>query len=173
MPCSDAMITNELITATPDMRVEDALELFQKHRIRSVPIVDADGKFLGIFNFHHLLNSILPAPLGLQKEDRRMRAFDLSLDHLTGQTEWLASRLQSLMERKLEAVMVRDIETVDPDTPLREGVRLMANNGSPLPVVDEKTGKLAGLISSQSAIRTILQIKADIKRRKPVEEISS
>lgn len=48
----------------------------------------------------------------------------------------------------------------------------MANNGSPLPVVDEKTGNLVGLISSQSAIRTILQIKADIKRRKPVDEIS-
>ncbi|HDO33520.1 MAG TPA: CBS domain-containing protein, partial [Chromatiales bacterium] len=40
--------------------VAGALELLLKHRYRSIPIVDADRKFIGLFEARHLLGLLLP-----------------------------------------------------------------------------------------------------------------
>lgn len=164
MPCSNAMIT-DVVTVTPEMSVEEALVLFQEKGIRGAPVVDENGKFLGLLNFKYLLDKILPAPLAMQSEIRMLKSMNLSLDHLPGQSQWLAGRLQKLLDDPVKSVMKKDVSVVHPYTPLREAVRIMVLQGSPLPVVDDKTDELLGLISSQGAIKVLLQVKADLKRK--------
>ena len=54
-------------------------------------------------------------------------------------------------------------DRVNPDTPLREGMRLMVKNRSPLPVVeDDGSNKMVGIISSQSVVATLMAVKNDI-----------
>ena len=57
-PCSDAMIKN-ILTVTPDQTVNEVLEIFEKNDIRSVPVVDQDGKLMGLFGLKHILLGLL------------------------------------------------------------------------------------------------------------------
>lgn len=170
MPCIDAMIKGEIITATPQTTVEDVIDLFDKHSIRSVPVVNEDGTLAGLFNFHQLLTTILPTSVDLGEGVRQLKNFDISLVHVSGQAAWLAGRLKDNLDKPLSDIMVTDPKFVHPETPLREGVRLLAQYCSPLPVTDAKTGKLVGLISSQSALKALLKMKTDLKRGRPVED---
>ncbi len=170
MPCSDAMVT-EVISARPDQTVADALALFDKHGIRSVPVVDEKNQVIGLFNFSHLLHSILPVPVTLSSGFGRLKNMDISLDHLNGASPWVAKRLNIMLPKTLKEVMIKDPRTVRPDTPLREGVRLLVKYGSPLPVVKSETDKtLVGLISSQGTVSALMGIASHLEQGKEVNE---
>ncbi len=161
MPCINAMVEGDIISATPKTTLAEALDLFEKHGIRSLPVVDKDNKLVGLFNFHLVLATILPLPNNL---GHGARGIEISLDHLAGQSGWVSGRLKNFLDHPLEEIMAKDVHSVHPDTPLREGVRLLAQHGSPLAVTDEKTNELVGLISSQSTLKVLLKMKADLKR---------
>lgn len=168
MPCKDAMVEREIISATPENTLAEVIDLFDAHGIRSVPVIDDEGKLAGLFNFHHLLTTILPVPANLGRD----LGVDISLDHLVGMSDCVAARLDKYLDKPLAEIMVTDPKFVHPETPLREGVRLLAQYCSPLPVTDEKTGQLVGLISSQSALKVLLNMKTHLKCGKPAEEYS-
>jgi len=69
--------------------------------------------------------------------------------------------------------MVKNPKTVEADTPLREGVRLLVKYGSPLLVVNGKTRDLVGLISSQTAIKRLLELKKEFEANNPEEQASA
>ncbi|MCB1557222.1 MAG: CBS domain-containing protein [Alphaproteobacteria bacterium] len=169
MPCSDAMIT-EVVSARPDDTVADVLALFDKHGIRAVPVVDEKGYLVGVFNFVHLLTNILPVPVTLDNGLFRLRNMDISLDHISGTTPWVAKRLKIILPKKVEEVMIKNPRSVKPQTPLREGIRLMVKHGSPLPVVRDDSNFLVGIISSQTAVKALLAIEKDMEDGKEVNE---
>lgn len=169
MPCQDAMIT-EVVSARPDQTVADALALFKEHNIRSLPVVDTDSKVVGLFSFSHLLYALLPTPVTMGDELLRIKHMDISLDHLMGASPWVAKRLKILLPKKVEEVMLKTPHVVHPNTPLREGIRLMVKYDSPLPVVEEKTNKLLGLISSQTALAVLMDFAARLEQGKEVHE---
>ncbi len=160
MPCSHAMIEDNIITVTTEATIEEVLELFSKHRIRSVPVVDTDMKLLGVFNFRQLLLTILPIP---DDVGHHLHALEVSLDHLFGQSEWLAERLHKRLHKKIGDIMVQNPKVVHPDTPIGEGTRILACYGSPVIVTEDKTDKVVGLITSQSVIKILLKLKEDSK----------
>ncbi len=156
MPCRHAMIESELITATEETTIQEVLELFNVNKIRSVPVIDKDNNLLGMFNFHQLLVTILPIP---EVEEHKMHAMEISLDHMFGQAEWLSDRLQRHLSRTIGEMMIKDPKTVHPNTPIGEGVRLLAQHGSPVAVTEVDNNKLVGLISSQTVIKLLLSFK--------------
>jgi CBS domain-containing protein len=42
------IMTNAVVTVTPDVRVDDVARLFLKHHISGVPVVNAENEVLGI-----------------------------------------------------------------------------------------------------------------------------
>ena len=50
----DAM-TRQVITISPDATVEEAIHLLLDHQISSAPVVDADGRLVGIVSEYQLL----------------------------------------------------------------------------------------------------------------------
>lgn len=70
----------------------------------------------------------------------------------------VAKHLRELLPLKVSEVMDRDPKTVYPDTPLREGIRLLVQHGSPIDVVEKAGQRLVGLVSLQSAIRVLLRM---------------
>jgi CBS domain-containing protein len=179
MPCCDAMLPkNDVITVTSDQTVAEALALFEKKEIRSVPVLDREGALIGIFNFSHLLQSILPFMAiddGTEDDDdndnmRRLRHMEISLDHLSGSAPWIAHRLGDLLPKTLGEVMVKDPHFVHEDTALREGVRLIVKYGSPLPVIDKDNKKLVGIITSQKPVTAFAKIADDLAKGHDVNE---
>jgi len=171
MPCSDAMLpVDKIITMTPDQTVSDALVLFEKHHIRAVPVIDAEGALIGLFNFSQLLKSILPS-FAVEDEDdegdelsHHLGHMELNLDFLADSSPWIADSLIAELPKTLKEAMNDHLHFVHEDTSLREGVRLIVKHGSPLPVIDKETNKLKGIITSQETVTALAKVaKAIVK----------
>lgn len=134
MLVGDFMTPNP-IKITADMSVPDALQLMHEKRIRSLPIVDAHDKLLGIVSEKDLLY-VSPSP-----------ATSLSI--------WEMREL--LGKIRVEGIMIRKVITVSEDTPAEEAARLMADDkiGS-LPVV--RGDKLVGIVTKTDLFNTFLAV---------------
>lgn len=156
MPCKDAII-KDIVTVSEDRTVADAMEMFRANNIRALPVVDGKGRFLGIFNVEDLLARLLPAPLDFEEN----RGLDLRLDAFIGAGPDLSRHLSAILPLKVSEIMSSNIPHVYPETSLWEGIRcLVRHHGRPVPVLQEGTNALAGLISSQSIIQTLLEVSA-------------
>ncbi|MBX3425387.1 MAG: CBS domain-containing protein [Pirellulales bacterium] len=69
----DFMVT-KLITLRPEMDVMKAVQLLLKNRISGAPVVDADGKYLGVFSEKCAMHVILDAAYD-QLPTNEVRAF--------------------------------------------------------------------------------------------------
>jgi predicted transcriptional regulator len=87
-PCIDAII-KEPICLTPDKTVREALDIFQKQNIRSLPVLDSEGRYIGIFGLRHILMGLLP--MAVQIKD----GLD-NLDFIEGTSPGISKRLKKL-----------------------------------------------------------------------------
>jgi CBS domain-containing protein len=146
---------SQAVTIRPDQTVAEAMALFDHYSIRSLPVVNENNELQGVFSSHQLLKGLLPVSVtmeeGLQK-----------LDFVFGTAPGVAKRLDKMKENKISDHMERDIVVLEPNTQTWEMIRLLVKYGSPLPVVDEDTGKLRGLMSEQAAIRELERIIANL-----------
>jgi CBS domain-containing protein len=126
---------------SPGMTLKEAVNLLRVARkgeekvgLKGLPVLDKDGKLIGMFSMTDVLKAVHPSYLSL-----------MNLSNFTweGMVESLA---KNVADKKVEAVMSRDVITVKEDDSLMECVDLMIKNSiKRLPVLD-KTGKVAGMI---------------------------
>src|SRR3954452_12751277 len=128
-------------TVGPDASVEDVVKTLRENELPGVPVVDGDGRCVGI---------VTEADLVLQDNDG-----DLHIPHyvnLFGGTVFLESlgrfegRLRKAFAANAADMMSRDPDTVRPDTSVREAARLIQETGhNRLPVVED--GRLVGVVT--------------------------
>ena len=53
-PITEIMTSNNLITVKEGTSLEDAEEILQKHKIEKLPVVDKDGKLVGLITFRDI-----------------------------------------------------------------------------------------------------------------------
>jgi CBS domain-containing protein len=129
-------------TVHPDTPVEEVVALLRQHEVPGVPVVDADGRCVGIVSEADL---VLPDDQG-----------DLHIPHyinLFGGTVFLEplgrfeQRLRKAFASTAADMMTRDPDSVPPDTTVKEAARLIHESGhNRLPVVDED-GRLVGVVT--------------------------
>lgn len=121
-------------TVTPDTSVKEALELLRSRAFRHLPVVDREGRLVGITTEKSL---VYASP-----------ASDLSLSVF--EVDFLLSRM------KVEQAMTREVVTVSPDLPIEEAARVMIDHRiGCLPVVEE--GRLIGIISDTDIFRVFVE----------------
>ena len=134
MLVKDRMTLNP-VTAQPDTTHKQAAELMREHNIHHVPILEKNGKLIGIVVEEDLL-SAQPSP-----------ATTLSIYEIHS----LLSKLQ------LKQIMQHPVRTVTPDCPLEEAARLMLNEHiGCLPVMEND--QLVGIITDSDIFRTFVAI---------------
>ncbi|ACL03349.1 CBS domain containing membrane protein [Desulfatibacillum aliphaticivorans] len=144
---SDIM-TTEVISLKPDTDISEAAKQLLENRINGAPVVDEDGKVVGILcqsdlivqqkrfpvpSFFTLLDSVIPlvSQKHFEKEMEKMAAFKVS---------------QAMTEKPV---------VVSPDTPLEDVAALMVDKKlHTLPVVD--SGKLVGVVGKEDILRTLM-----------------
>jgi CBS domain-containing protein len=129
-------------TVAPGTPVEDVVRLLREHELPGVPVVDHDGRCVGIVTEADL---VLPDDQG-----------DLHIPHyinLFGGTVFLEplgrfeKRLRKAFASNAADMMTGDPDLVSPDTSIREAARLIHESGhNRLPVVDED-GRLVGVVT--------------------------
>lgn len=143
------IMTQEVITTTPETPVTEVAALLEKHRISGVPVVDAAGRIVGVITQSDLVARArdleLPPTIAL---------FDLRLFLET--PSHLQKRLEKMLGVTVSEVMTAAPITVSPETPIQEIAALMDRKKvHTLPVL--AGGKLAGVIGKIDLIRAQAQ----------------
>ena len=135
-------MTRNPVLCSPDLPVNDAFDLMKKERIRRLPVVDKNGKLVGIVSDKDLLR-VSPSPA------TTLSAYEIP---------YLLSKV------KAGDVMTKQVITVSEDTPIEDAARIMVDNKiGGLPVVDEND-IVVGIITETDIFKTFLEL---IGARKP------
>jgi CBS domain-containing protein len=128
-------------TIAPDAPVDEVVTKMRAHELPGLPVVDAEGRCVGMVTEADL---VLPDDEG-----------DLHLPHyinLFGGTVFLEplgrfeGRLRKAFASTAEDMMTRDPLTVEPDTTVREAARVIHDSGhNRLPVVEGE--RLVGVVT--------------------------
>jgi acetoin utilization protein AcuB len=129
-------MSSPAMTITPDTSLQAALTLMHEHRFRRLPVVDENGRLVGIVSERDLLYAS-PPPVTLLS--------GLELNHL-------------LTELQVDEIMTRDVLTATPDTFVEDAARLMVDNKiGGLPVVDEDN-HVVGVITETDVFRAFIEL---------------
>lgn len=128
------LMTQDVITVRPFESLEDVFEIMNDHKIRHVPVVNADGELEGLVTHRDLVGKALYAmndvPLSLEKN--------------------------LLRETKVSEAMTVEPDTIESDAPLSEAARIILENKYGCLPVMENT-KLVGIITESDFVKFTLQ----------------
>ena len=128
-------MSRPVITTHSDVPIMDAYELMQKEKIRRLPVVDREGKLVGMVSEREILQA---SP---------SKATSLSI--------WELNYLMAKIS--VDEIMTKDVITVEADTPLEEAALLMADHKiGGLPVM--KDGKMVGIVTETDLFKVFLEL---------------
>lgn len=130
-------MTRKVITIDKEAGIFDAQKKLVEHRIRHLPVVDADNRLLGIVT---------------DRDIRSAMPYSLFKDPTNELEREKFSRL------KINDVMTTDPKTISPGYTIQDALLLIEEmRVGALPVIDEQ-GKLKGIISVRDLLRAFINV---------------
>ncbi|BCG03870.1 hypothetical protein PPGU19_084380 (plasmid) [Paraburkholderia sp. PGU19] len=140
------IMTTSVITATPDMTIHEAARLFVDNRISGMPVVDGNGKVIGIVSQGDLLHRV---ENGTGHGKRRWW-----LEFLLSSPREQAARYVKEHGHVVGDVMCDQVISISEDMPLDQIADLMERRHlKRVPVL--KDGALVGIVSRSNLIRAL------------------
>ena len=141
MYVKDHMTKNPL-TVTKETTISKAVEIMGKNDFHRLPVVDDDGKLLGLVT------------QGTVEESSGAQTTSLSIFELN----------YLLSKRTVSDIMIKDVKTTTPDVFLEEAAKIMIdNNISVLPVIDADR-KVIGIITEKDMFQAFVDLLGYGKR---------
>ncbi len=142
---TNIVMTADPLTIAPEMTATDALKQMYRAHYRSMPVVDAEDHFVGLFSIYRLIELLLP---------RAAVAREGSLENLSfvhESVDELLERLQKLADLPVSELLEKRkrLRVCKPSTSLPEMLLLLHEGHTSLPVVIVKGKKkrLVGIVS--------------------------
>jgi len=130
----DRMTPNP-VCGNPEMPVTEAQMLLEEHNIRHLPVVDGEGKLVGLVTHRSLMQAI-------PSNARKFSPFVINY---------------ALARITVQNIMVRDVITIGEDVALEEAARIMADRKiGCLPVM--RGGNLVGIISDSDLFNSMVNL---------------
>jgi CBS domain-containing protein len=139
----------DVLTFTPETKIEDAARALSQRRLGGAPVVDAGGRVVGLLEDDDLIvqESRLHAPTVITVLGAYIP--------IPGQRHDLEDELRKAVGATVEQVMDTDPETCGEDDTLERAATLLHDKHlSRLPVV--RDGVLVGIVSRGDLIRALL-----------------
>ena len=139
-------------TEFPSLRETDtvgqATRHMLEHRVLDLPVVDASGRFLGMFRLNRLLAVVLPkaALMGYGMAD---------LSFATDSLDQLRERFGAAQRTSVREFIVKPEHVVNPQTSPLEIALLLYKGENTLPVVAGDGDKLVGMISPRDLLAAL------------------
>lgn len=122
-------MTPKVFTIRSDKKLVAVREIMNWAHVRHVPVVDANGKLVGIVSHRDLLHA--------------------AISSVTEESE--IERTRHLWKVHIEPIMVTNVRTIGPDEPVSTAARLMRSSKiGCLPVVEND--KLVGIITDHDLL---------------------
>jgi CBS domain-containing protein len=144
------IMTTDVITAKPDTTVGELADILAKNKISGVPVVDNQGRVLGMVSEADIIlqDADLHSPYYIQ--------FLESVIYLQSVHKF-EERFRKSIGSKVSEVMSEEVNTVPPDTTVRQAATMMAEcEVNRLPVTDED-GRLVGIVTRGDIVRAIAE----------------
>ncbi|NMP30997.1 CBS domain-containing protein [Thalassotalea sp. M1531] len=130
-----SIMSTKLITLTIDSTLGDAKDIFEKHTIHHILILDDDKQLSGLITDRDLYKHLSPT-IGTAKE---------SHDDL------------AMLKKKVHQIMTRDIVAAPTTLAIKDAIVWFDDNHiSCLPVINEK--QLVGIISWRDIVKVLAQV---------------
>jgi acetoin utilization protein AcuB len=130
------VMTENPVTADPEMPLRQAVGLMRERKIRHLPVVENGGRLVGILTDRDVKHAALVPALA---------------EHLP----WDLRRLKSLRVRD---VMTWSVVTTNPEAPLAQaGLTMFQRRIGSLPVVEE--GRLVGILTETDVLAALTEGK--------------
>ncbi|HEX2166293.1 MAG TPA: CBS and ACT domain-containing protein [Longimicrobiales bacterium] len=126
-------MTSHVHTASPETTLAEALSMTRAHRIRHLPILEEE-RLVGIVTDRDL--RLAMPPIWADEHDELM---------------------QALHTRRVGELMITDIITVQPDTPVEDAAKLLYSHRiGCLPVLED--GRLVGILTETDLLRAFAEL---------------
>lgn len=130
-------MTQKVITTGPEADVFDAYEKMTQNRIRHLPVIDADGRLIGIVTDRDIRSAL---PYSMIKDPIR------------------TAEAEKVKNLKVMDIMTADPKTIGPHHTIQDALVLIQElRVGALPVVD-KEGKLKGILSVRDLLRAFINV---------------
>jgi CBS-domain-containing membrane protein len=142
------IMKKDLVTVSPETHVTEAAKVLLEEHINGLPVVDANGRLVGILCQSDLVAQQMKMPVP--------SLFNL-LDGLIpiGSSASLEKEVRKIAAIKVSEAMTPNPVTVGPETGLEEIATLMVSKKfHSLPVLEH--GKLVGIIGKEDVLRTLI-----------------
>ncbi|MBI2154133.1 MAG: CBS domain-containing protein [Candidatus Rokubacteria bacterium] len=143
----EEIMTKDVIAVSPKTAVHEAAELMVDHAISGLPVVDDDGKVVGIVSEGDLILREKP-----RERTPWWRVF-------FGDAERLALEYRKAHGTTVEEVMTRSLITVSPDLPIESAALVLDQHRiRRVPVLAD--GRLVGIVSRGDLIKVLSRAPA-------------
>lgn len=144
MNASDVMTRDDIVTVRRGSSIADAIRLMLDNRVSGLPVLDDEGKVIGILTEGDLLRR---SETGTERHRPRW------LEFLMGPGR-IAEEYVRTHGRKVEEIMTRDLATATADTPLDDVVQMMERRRiKRVPVLAGDS--LVGMVSRADLLRAL------------------
>lgn len=149
MKVADIM-TRKVHSLSPEMSVKEAAQFFLRKKISGAPVVDSQGKLVGI---------VTESDLIMEEVKLQFPTFFHLLDGFIFLSNWrdYEEKLRKAVGLKVGEVMSSPVITVEADASVEEAATLMIEKQvSRLPVVDK--GRMVGIVSKRDLVKAIADV---------------
>jgi CBS domain-containing protein len=165
MRAADVM-TTPVVTVGPNASVQEVAALLSEKGISGVPVVDPEGRVLGVVSEGDLLHR---PEIGTEPTARRRRSWWLELmqpDRAVAFRDYVKAH-----GRTIEDAMTRAVISVAEETELAEVATLLETKGiKRVPVI--RDGKLVGIVSRSNLVRALAAAKSEAPIHDGVDDVS-
>lgn len=145
MKVREVMVRN-VETLSADISAREAMEILFKRKVSGLPVVDKEGKLLGMFTEKNILSYLLPSYI--EKVGRFVYEEN---------PKATKKKLAELCSLKVGQLMRKEVVTATEDMALCEVARIMlTQKARRVPVVD-KENKVIGIIAREDILKALNQ----------------
>lgn len=138
---------------TPQFSVREGLKALIDNRVLGIPVVERDGRYVGMFVKSALITACLPRVIALEEtmpDIGRLIDAGYAADTISD----VRARFQAIANEPVSKFIDPSVPMVKPSTPLTVALHFLHRVRNFVPVVDDD-GHLAGVVSTWDALAKI------------------
>ena len=151
MKAKDIMYTR-VITVKQTATLRELNEILQQRKVSALPVVDEEGKVVGMVTEGDLIRAVLPGYVELHENSLYLHDF-----------EYLEERVHYVEEIPVQEIMTRKVISVTEDTPILQiGSTFLLRKVHRLPVM--RGDRLVGIVSRSDIYRAVFGEVEELRR---------
>lgn len=150
----EEVMTKSVVMLSPDDTILSASLKLSEKRISGAPVVDNDGKLIGVFTESDVLKMMKTTKRTLRLIYPSLSSISVAFQEQDTEREALEA-YKEVENVKVGDIMTTEVETIRPDEEVRDAIKKMVSRGvNRLPVIDADR-KVIGIITRGDILRGI------------------